>query len=100
MMYQFSHNDVWAVGYFCCSGDEWGTGLIEHWDGNQWSISSSPRPPGNALNYLEAVATISSDDVWAIGFYGTGGLTLTEHYAPPSECHTPSPSPPPIPTYT
>jgi hypothetical protein len=63
-----SSTDVWAVGY---SYDYYGGGsdsLIEHWDGTAWTTVPSPNP-GTALNYLNGVAAVSSNDVWAVGYY-------------------------------
>ncbi len=76
-------NDVWAVGYssntsisptssppnpspaIFLSGTHT---LIEHWDGTQWNTVQSPNP-GSALNYLNAVAAITANNIWAVGFY-------------------------------
>lgn len=100
-----SINDVWTVGYYCCGPDGLTT-LIEHWDGVQWSIVSSPNPSTDN-NYLKAVVAISGNDVWTVGYYGSSvWQTLTEHYT--NQCIPPSPSPSPsasatptsVPTYT
>src|SRR5205085_10280583 len=79
-----SSNDVWAVGYV--DTDAPGTlTLIEHWNGSQWSIVPSPSVP-NTDNKLESVSAISTNDVWAVGYYleviGDGGWerTLTLHW--------------------
>src|SRR5207253_1841729 len=87
-------SDVWAVGDSCC-GNQGLTTLVEHWDGQQWSIVPSPNPTTNN-NYLHAAAAVSSSDVWAVGDSQAGGgpfLTLTEHYALPAGCTTPTSSP-------
>src|SRR5207249_7511912 len=84
-----SPTDIWAVGNFA---------LIEHWDGNQWSIVPSPNG-----SYIRGVAALSSTDVWAVGYYWNcqgspcGWRTLTEHYADPCT-FTPTPSPTPSPS--
>jgi hypothetical protein len=39
--------------------------LIEHWDGAQWTVVPSPNP--NGWSWLNAVAAVASDDVWAVG---------------------------------
>ncbi len=87
-----SPTDVWAVGYYCCGAGGAGT-LAEHWDGVQWSIASSPNPSTNN-NYFNAVAAISSGDLWAVGYSG-GAIwqTLTEHYSITDACLTPSATP-------
>jgi hypothetical protein len=80
-----SAQDIWAVG----SATDNSTGgvqtLIEHWNGTQWSIVSSPNPPGSqiAINGLQAVATVSTHDVWAVGYHqnASGNLrTLAVHW--------------------
>jgi hypothetical protein len=74
-------NDIWAVGgYGAASGDQT---LVEHWDGNTWSVV--PSPNGSILtNELFSVAAASSGDVWAVGFFnvasGNGSQTLIEHW--------------------
>lgn len=67
--------------------------LIEHWDGQQWSIVPSPdgKTGANALNELQSVAAVSAQNVWAVGYTGLsqnqdGGTTvgsqsaLVEHW--------------------
>ncbi|HYK54372.1 MAG TPA: hypothetical protein VEV38_12685 [Candidatus Eremiobacteraceae bacterium] len=58
-------NDVWAVGQ---SGFYFGgqSAMIEHWDGSQWSVFSSPYVPSSSLTSISAT---SSNNVWAAGFY-------------------------------
>jgi S-layer homology domain len=77
-------DDVWAVGYTHSSSAGWLT-LTERWNGTLWSIV--PSPNGNQIeNYLEGVSAVSSDDVWAVGWYvaDIGGQgyqrTLVEHW--------------------
>ena len=80
-----SASDVWAVGY---SGDPSYTPLqtlTEHWNGTNWSIISSPSPGTYNGNVLNAVAAISANDVWAVGWYQSGptgqeGGALTMHW--------------------
>ena len=59
-------NDLWAVGSSnatpCCQRDQT---LTEHWDGVQWSVV--PSPSLNGFDFLNAVAAVASDDVWAVG---------------------------------
>ena len=65
-----SSNDVWAVGDNCCVAygskflDE---PLLEHWNGSGWTImqSAPDAPPGTEFR---AVAAVSTDDVWAVGY--------------------------------
>jgi hypothetical protein len=53
-------DDVWAVG---TADRPQGTevGLIEHWNGEEWRVVSSPLGP------YYAVAALSESDVWAVG---------------------------------
>jgi hypothetical protein len=78
-----SEFDVWAVGDHYVEGGE-GSGpsqpLIEHWDGKGWSIVPSPGPGGPAS--LQAVAALSANDAWAVGYSDAseGGSALIEHW--------------------
>jgi hypothetical protein len=63
-----SANDVWAVGS-THNGNLPTRTLIQHWDGAQWNIVSSPSPD-KQFNELRGVAAISANDVWAVGFRG------------------------------
>jgi hypothetical protein len=63
-----SANDVWAVGS-SHDGTLPSRTLIQHWDGTQWSIVASPSPD-TQLNELLAVAAISVNDAWAVGYRG------------------------------
>lgn len=89
-----SASDVWAVGH---SGDPSYTPyqtLTEHWNGTSWSIISSPSPGTYNGNDLTAVAAISSNDVWAVGWYQSGqyGQALTMHWDGTSWTVVPNPS--------
>src|SRR3954469_10905786 len=62
-----SATDAWAVGSFCCSVRNSGTGaLTEHWDGAAWTAVLGPdaRFQDEVLN---AVADIAPSDAWAVG---------------------------------
>ncbi|WP_188316618.1 alkaline phosphatase family protein [Solihabitans fulvus] len=72
---------TWAVGYYTNANYVDQT-LIEHWDGNAWSVVPSPNP-GAQRNLLYGVAAISDTDVWAVGQQtDSAGTwhTLTEHW--------------------
>ena len=76
-----STGKAWAAGYYV-SGQFQQQTLIEHFDGNVWSVVPSPSP-GALQNILFAVAAISDSDVWAVGAEeDSTGLwhTLTEHW--------------------
>lgn len=71
MLYSVSGNtanDVWAVGS-SHDGRLPSRTLIERWDGFKWSIIPSPSPD-TQFNELRAVAALSADDVWAVGYRG------------------------------
>ncbi|HJT55480.1 MAG TPA: hypothetical protein VJ761_03215, partial [Ktedonobacteraceae bacterium] len=80
-----SANDIWAVGYTLDHKSNAAKTLIEHWDGNRWSIVSSPNG-SLAENILYNVAIVSANDIWAIGYssnsgyYDSGNLILIEHW--------------------
>lgn len=63
-----STNDAWAVGS-SLNGNLPSRTLIQHWNGTQWSIVSSPSPD-KQFNELRGVAALSANDVWAVGYRG------------------------------
>jgi hypothetical protein len=76
-------DDAWAVGN---TTDEagWLTGLIEHWDGVQWTVVDHPEATRRG-SILQDVIAVSPTDVWAVGQASpTGGWTegrpLVMHY--------------------
>jgi len=78
-----SANDIWAVGYYeayiAPNIGIWERTLIQHWDGQKWSIISSPNPAGD--NYaLTDVAAVSANDVWAVGNTGADGRPYILHW--------------------
>ena len=76
-----SAGKAWAVGYFV-SGKFVQQTLIEHFDGNVWSVVPSPSP-GALQGILFGVAAVTDSDVWAVGAeQDANGLwhTLTEHW--------------------
>ncbi len=65
--------------------------LIEHWDGTAWTIIAGPELP--EAHYLRAVAAVSANNVWAVGFIGdTAQQTLIEHWDGTSWSAVPSPN--------
>ncbi len=58
-------NDIWAVGFDVYSG------LIEHWDGTDWSILSDSQVLTRTI--LNDVVAIAPNDVWAVGHYDGDG---------------------------
>jgi WD40 repeat protein len=73
-----SSSDVWAVGY---TSDTPAKTLVQHWNGKDWSIIPSPNF-GTEDNKLYGVATLSFDNVWAVGYYGNDhpSKTLVMHW--------------------
>lgn len=92
-----SADDEWAVGTYMTVTAKAPNTLVEHWDGNRWTQLASP-DPGSLQNDLLGVSELSSNDVWAVGFFsnlgGNGNLiTLIEHWDGSSWSQVPSPSP-------
>ena len=75
-------DDVWAAGFFN-DGSYVTHSLVEHWNGQDWSIVSTPNV-GTQINIFFSVSARTSSDAWAVGSYSNGGsnswLTLTEHW--------------------
>jgi len=68
-----SATDIWSVGTFTIPNAEGSPyqNATMHWDGATWSIVTAPQlDPW--LNILADVIAISVNDVWAVGFVGTG----------------------------
>jgi hypothetical protein len=77
-----SANDVWAVGYYLDTNLDFSRTLIMRWNGQTWSIVTSPNV-GSSDNYLYGVTAISANDVWAVGYYADQSElyhTLTMHW--------------------
>jgi hypothetical protein len=68
-----SASDCWAVGAYTYYYNSlpfptpYNQTLIEHWDGNSWSIVGSPNTSPTENNGLSAVACSSASDCWAVG---------------------------------
>lgn len=78
-----AHNpeDVWAVG---SQGDSLNTRtLVEHFDGDAWSVASSPNP-SSYFDAFKDVSGASTSDVWAVGWQvesqGAAAETLIAHW--------------------
>ncbi len=69
-------NDVWSVGYYTDSNSSQKT-LMLRWDGAQWNIVPSPSTD-STYNVLTGVASVTSDDVWAVGYHTDGGASLRQ----------------------
>ncbi len=57
-------NDVWAVGLHAIDSTN-ADGLVEHWDGQQWSIM--PVPQFSEGSHLQSVVAIASNNIWIGG---------------------------------
>ncbi len=89
-----SASDIWAVGTYTPDLSPIQEGLIEHWDGTQWSVVPSPNPAGIGSG-LSAVSAISANDAWAVGNYETlnsVSLTLIEQWNGTQWSIVPSPN--------
>jgi hypothetical protein len=77
-----SASNIWAVGGSQANNYQSSMTLIEHWNGTQWSIVTSPNPdPTN--NSLRAVTHVpGKTSVWTVGDTGNGSpsQTLTEFH--------------------
>lgn len=77
-----SASDIWAVGNTNNTNAPTQT-LIEQWNGSTWSVVPSPNVSGSVNDFLFATATLSTDNVWAVGVdVNSNGLlqTLTEQW--------------------
>ena len=60
--------------------------LAEHWDGTAWTVVASPSPGRGVyqINSLNGIIHVSSNDVWAAGWYSDASSfadeTLIEHW--------------------
>jgi hypothetical protein len=75
-----SPSNAWAVGLYTNQNFNQLT-LIEHWNGQQWSIVSSPNQP--AANALYSITALSRNNIWAVGSALTSDVTsdtLVEHW--------------------
>ena len=86
-------NDLWAVGVYTATGIYTSTTLTVHGDGTSWTYVPSPNPPSSSKAVLYGVAGVASNDVWAVGCYGSScGQTLTEHWDGTAWTIVPSPN--------
>jgi hypothetical protein len=62
-----STRDVWAIGDRDGAAESERGCLIEHWDGNRWSLVACPVPAGAATAWLNAATIFAPNDIWAVG---------------------------------
>lgn len=72
--------DAWAVGEQSnVVGDtSVDSSLIEHWNGQVWTVVPSPNLANIVQDYLQSVAIVSANDVWAVG-PGYGSIQQCPH---------------------
>jgi hypothetical protein len=70
-------NDIWAVGQVDSNVGGATITLIEHWDGQHWTVASNSLP-GTLLSPV----ALASDNIWAVGYLGNLGSyeTLVIHW--------------------
>ena len=80
-----SATDCWAVGEYLVGGILEQT-LVEHWDGNSWTIVNSANPPNTFVdNSLTGVTCTSALNCWAAGHYNTGHYVGTWFVSGPDQ---------------
>jgi hypothetical protein len=89
-----SPTDAWAVGFDQTGQLPETQTLVEHWDGNAWTVQKSASPGrlanspalwtlGADTNHLFGVAATSPTNAWAVGLYAVGwGRDGTVLYQP------------------
>ncbi|HEY7418235.1 MAG TPA: TIR domain-containing protein [Ktedonobacteraceae bacterium] len=82
-MTALSATNVWAVGWASSGPNQSEHTLIEHWNGSDWSVVSSPN--NGAICTLAAITALSATDIWAVGSSSpvvgsTTIMTLIEHW--------------------
>jgi plastocyanin len=88
-------NDAWAVGHSVAPSTGRRSTLAMRWNGSAWSVIPTPNPAPTADNVLLAVAPISANDAWAVG-YDTGGgapQALALHWNGSAWTEVPVPNP-------
>ena len=93
-----SPTDCEAVGFYLhkCSAHVGGaSGLVERWDGHDWTVNPSPRDPCTGDTGLHAVSCISASNCTAVGEYSSGAAgdsTLVESWDGSGWSVVPSPN--------
>jgi hypothetical protein len=71
-----SASNCWAVGYYKIGPGTFQT-LAEQWDGNLWTIASSPNPNGAQDSELFGITCVSAAQCRAVGYYSSTGPPQT-----------------------
>ena len=100
-----SATDVWAVGWSveALNQDRPQQTLVEHWDGQKWSVVPSPNVGGpntqSISNELRGIIAVSAQDIWAFGdtdAFGPERITnLVMHWDGAAWTIVPTPDPNP-----
>jgi len=64
-----SADDAWAAGEYLDDADLEPKTLVEHWNGTEWTVVPTPNP--YSADGLYGIAAVSTNDVWAVGSWGT-----------------------------
>jgi hypothetical protein len=72
-----SPTDVWAVGESSNAESGSAATLIEHYNGTQWSIVSSPSP-GSGAGLTGVTTSNATNSVWAVGDYTPAGSSVAQ----------------------
>jgi hypothetical protein len=70
-----SPTDAWAVGYTVPPNLDFQPHFL-HWNGSAWAVVPSPHL-SSTHNYLQAVAAVSGNQVWAAGYRTVNGQVVT-----------------------
>jgi hypothetical protein len=62
-----SGTDLWVVGYFYNQPTAQYLPVTQHWDGTRFTYHSAPAAT-HGYNAFNAVAEVSANDVWAVGY--------------------------------
>jgi len=75
-----SPTDAWAVGFSITRNQDIQP-LYLHWNGSAWALVSS-RHLSSTYNYIQSVAAVSGNDVWAAGHRSLNHqvVTFVEHW--------------------
>lgn len=87
-----SDQNIWTVGgSFSPATNNWEQPLIEHWDGQVWTVVALPSFGTTAS--LRSIAAVSPNDIWAVGMALEGNWrTLILHWDGQSWARVTSPN--------
>src|SRR5438445_1045484 len=92
-----SPSDVWIVGSQLTGSASKVHTAAEHWNGSAWTLVTTQNS-GLGENNLNGVAAVSTNDVWAVGYWqpekktDAAFHTLTEHWDGTAWTIVPSPT--------